>query len=62
MKTDANVFLQQVYLGAVLMELVAIVFYAVFASGEIQAWAADHPDQEANVEMDPVSDRGGKRG
>ena len=55
-------FLQQVYLGAVLMELVAIVFYAVFASGEIQAWAADHPDQEANVEMDPVSDRGGKRG
>ena len=47
--------IQKVFLGAAGLDLVALIFYAFFASGEIQAWAVDHSYQEANVKMPTVT-------
>jgi len=42
----------KVYLRAAGLNLVAMVFYAIFASGEIQAWAVHHSyNQDTNVKM-----------
>ena len=43
--------IQKVYLRAAGLNLVAMVFYAIFASGEIQAWAVHHSYQDGNVKM-----------
>ena len=50
---------QKVYLGAAGLNLFAMVFYAIFASGELQAWAVHYSyNQEANVKMSTLSDKG----
>ena len=51
--------IEKVFLGGAGLDLLALVFFAVFASGEIQAWAVDHHTrQDTNVKMSALEDKG----
>ena len=56
---NAAIVIEKVFLGAAGLDLLALVFYAIFASGEIQAWAVHHhTHQDTNVKMSDLSERG----
>ena len=56
---NAVIVIEKVFLGGAGLDLLALVFFAVFASGEIQAWAVDHHTrQDTNVKMSALEDKG----
>ena len=54
---NAVIMILKVFLGAAGLDLLALVFFAAFASGEIQAWAVDRQThQDTNVKMSALAD------
>ena len=49
---NAVIMIEKVFVRGAGLDLLALVFYAVFASGEIQGWAVDrHTNQDTSVKM-----------
>ena len=55
---NAVIVIEKVFLGAAGLDLLALVFFAIVASGEIQAWAVHHhTHQDTNVKMSALSEK-----
>ena len=58
--TNTVTMFEKVFLGGAGLDLLAMVFYAIFASGEIQTSAVDrhYTHQDTSLKMSALSEKG----